>query len=95
MTRDQLQRLVDAALCTLEKCEEDGCAKFATWEAWRYGQQSGTRQNWCDVHCPPCTEERGGYCKEGCDGSCLATELNGLMAAAQPNCHDRNEGEKT
>ena len=91
MTREQLQRLVDAALCTIDPCEEDGCGRFATWDAWEHGRQHASLKGWCDVHCPPCTEERGGLCKEASNDWRLAKELNDLMAAQV----SRNDSEGT
>ncbi len=81
MTPEQLQRLVDAAMCTIDQCEEDECARFATWETWEYGRHE-KRLGYCDAHVPPCTEERGGFCKEGADGYRLAQELNALLDEA-------------
>lgn len=78
MTRDQLQRLVDGAMVVIDKCDEDECTRFATWQAWEWGNLAGG-QPWCDDHVPPCTEMRGGYCKQGADGYQLAQELNALM----------------
>lgn len=89
MTPEQLQRLVDAAMCSIDICEEDECGRFATWEAWEYGNQNGTRQSWCDAHCPPCTEERGGNCKEGADGWRLAKELNDMLDVAEHKGDDK------
>lgn len=96
MTRERLQRLVDAAMCTIDTCEEDQCARFATWEAWEHGRQHKSLQVWCDAHVPPCTEERGGLCKQGCDGYRLAQELNALLDEADQHKGDArrsdNEG---
>lgn len=82
LTDEQLERLVEAAMCTIDQCEEDQCARFATWSTWEHGNHHGSLLVYCDEHCPPCTEERGGYCKEQVDGWRLAKELNNVLAAA-------------
>lgn len=91
LTTEQFQRLIDAAMCSIETCSEDECARFATWTAWEYGNITGA-QSYCDAHVPPCTEKRGGYCKNGSDGYRLAMELNAMLSDQEPGANKETKG---
>lgn len=78
LTDEQFLDLVEAAHCVIDQCEEDQCGRFATWDTWEFGRHE-KRLGYCDKHCPPCTEQRGGYCKEGIDGYPLAIAINALL----------------